>query len=169
MWLPELTLGRSPSFDWWHRNDAPPSAAAGSLCSDGFSDKPGEPSTGWNRDPGKASGSLPVACTGRTDVASEAGEHARFFLRRDLGSRWSSEGGGDLGRLNGNASAADMGLINIKLLFLPLLPSPWQVYAGRGIGIVVHSIEQVPATARRARPTGRRTPSGSCPAVSAWR
>ena len=106
---------------------------------------------------------------GRTDMAAEAGEHARFFVRRDLGSRWSTEGGGGFGRLNGKGSAADMGLIDIKLLFLPLRFPSWQVHVGSGIGMVAHSIEQVPATATAGffflRWTGCSRPRRrSCPA-----
>jgi outer membrane protein OmpA-like peptidoglycan-associated protein len=79
---------------------------------------------------------------GRTDLAGETGEQARFFVRRDLGSRWSAEGGGGFGRLNGKAFATDLGLIDIKLLFLPLRFSSWQVHFGTGVGMVAHSIEQ---------------------------
>ena len=91
-------------------------------------------------------GFLAGSIHGRTDVAAEAGEQARFFLRRDLGSRWSAEAGGGFGRLNGKAFATDMGLIDIKLLFVPLRYSSWQAHAGIGIGMVAHSIEQVPTT-----------------------
>ena len=56
---------------------------------------------------------------GRTDLAAEAGEQARFFVRRDLGLRWSAEGGGGFGRLKGESFATDMGLIDVKLLFRP--------------------------------------------------
>ena len=86
---------------------------------------------------------------GRTDLPGEAGEQARVFVRRDLGSRWYAEGGGGFGRLNGRAYATDMGLIDIKLLFLPLRLPSWQVHLGAGVGMVAHSIEQVPPS-----PTG---------------
>ncbi len=94
----------------------------------------------------QSAGFVAGSIRGRTDVASEAGEQARLFLRRDLGSKWSAEAGGGFGRLNGRAFATDMGLIDIKLLFVPLRYSSWQAHTGIGIGMVAHSIEQVPTT-----------------------
>ena len=80
------------------------------------------------------------------DVAADNGEHARFFVRRDLASRWSAEGGGGFGRLTGDRFATDVGLVDLKLLFLPLRFPAWRVYAGAGIGLAAHSIERAPTT-----------------------
>ena len=84
---------------------------------------------------------------GRTDTAAERGEHARFFVRGELASSWFVEGGGGFGRLNGKDFATDIGLVDMKLLFLPLRTRTWRVYVGTGIGLVAHSIEQIPASA----------------------
>ena len=80
---------------------------------------------------------------GRTDLAAQSGEHARFFVRRDLYSRWAAESSGGFGRLNGETFATDMGLADLRLLYLPVRFPAWQAYAAAGVGLIAHSIEQV--------------------------
>ena len=81
---------------------------------------------------------------GRTDLSSGSGEQARLFLRRALSPRWTVEAGAGLGRLNGDEFATDLGLVDVRFLYVPVQFAAWQGYLSTGFGVLGHSIEDLP-------------------------
>ena len=84
-----------------------------------------------------------------TESVDRTGFQIHAFLRRPLASKWQGELSLGYGRMRGETYATDMGLIDVKALFSPVIYEDWNPYLYGGLGLLRYDISDIP-TARTA-------------------